>query len=80
MFWLITTMTAATAGWLLILFLPFLLSLAARVGTPKVVCFVTSGLALLLSVQPYSSVLPWTFGMAIALISVRERIRSAYSA
>jgi len=42
-------------------------------------CFVMSGMALLLSVQPYSSVLPWTLGMAIAVISVRERIRSPYS-
>ena len=71
-------MTTETAGWLLILFMPFLLSLAAKVSTPKVLCFVMSGMALLLSVQPYSSVLPWTLGMAIAVISVRERIRSAY--
>ena len=68
---------AATAGWLLFPFLPFLVSLAAKVATPKVLCFVTSALALLMSVQPYSAVLPWTFGMAIAVISVRERIRSA---
>jgi hypothetical protein len=71
-------MTTETAGWLLILFMPFLLSLAAKVATPKVLCFVMSGMALLLSVQPYSSVLPWGLGMAIALISVRERFRSAY--
>jgi len=71
-------MTTETVGWLLILFLPFLLSLAAKVSTPKVLCLVMSAMALLLSVQPYSSVLPWALGMVIALISVRERIRSAY--
>ena len=70
-------MTPETAGCVLILLLPFLLSLA-KVATPKVLCFVMSGMALLLSVQPYSSVLPWGLGMAIAAISVRERIRSAY--
>ncbi len=71
-------MTPETTGWPLILILPFLLSLAAKVSTPKVLCFVMSAMALLLSVQPYSSVLPWALGMAIAVISVRERIRSAY--
>jgi hypothetical protein len=71
-------MTAATAGWLFILFLSFLVALAAKVAIPKVLCLVASTLALLLSVQPYSAVLPWTLGMAIAVIAVRERIRSAY--
>ena len=32
-------------------------------------------LALLLSVKEYGAVLPWIAGMAIALISVWERIR-----
>jgi hypothetical protein len=73
-----TIMTTETAGWVLVLFLPFLLSLAARVSTPKVLCFVISAMALLLSVHPYSSVLPWGLGMAIAVVSVRERIRSAH--
>jgi hypothetical protein len=68
-------MTSVTAGTLLILFLPFLLSLAGKAGTPKVLCLVTSILALLLSVEPYRAVLPWIAGMAIAVVSVRERIR-----
>jgi hypothetical protein len=38
---------------------------------------VTSTLALRISVQPYSAALPWTLAMAIAVISVRERTRSA---
>jgi hypothetical protein len=69
--------TSATAGWLFLLFLPFLVSLAAKVATPKVLCFMSSMLALLLSIKPYSAVLPWALGMAIAVISLRERIRSA---
>jgi hypothetical protein len=59
----------------LIFWLPFLLSLAARGAMPKVLCFVTSMLALLLSVEPYRAVLPWAVGMAIAVVAVRERIR-----
>ena len=70
-------MTTVTAGWLFILVLPFLLSLAAKVATPKLLCFVSSVLALLLSVKPYHAALPWTLGMVIAVISVHERIRSA---
>jgi hypothetical protein len=31
-------------------------------------------LALLLSVEHYAAALPWAIGMAIAVISVRERI------
>ena len=51
-------MTALTAGTLLVLFLPFLLSLAGQAGTPKVLCFVTSLLATLLSVREFGAVLP----------------------
>jgi hypothetical protein len=42
-----------TAGTFLILLLPFLLSLAGKAGTPRVLCLVTSILALLLSVEPF---------------------------
>jgi hypothetical protein len=66
-------MTAVAAGTLLILFLPFLLSLAVQAAMPKVLCLVTSILALLLSVDKYAALLPWSIGMAIAVISVRER-------
>ena len=66
-------MAALTAGMLLLLFLPFLLSLAGQAGMPKMLCLVTSVLAMLLSVEPYGAVLPWCLGMAIAAISVRER-------
>lgn len=37
-------------------------------------------MALLLSVKPYGAVLPWGIGMAIAVISVRERIRKLRAA
>jgi hypothetical protein len=52
-------MTALTAGTLLVLFLPFLLSLAGQAGTPMVLCFVTSMLAMLLSVGEFGAVLLW---------------------
>jgi hypothetical protein len=68
-------MTAAIAGTLVVLFLPFLLSLAGQGGMPKMLCLVASLLALLLSVREYAAVLPWTIGMVIAVISVREKIQ-----
>jgi hypothetical protein len=68
-------MTTLTAGMLLAVFLPFLLSLAGQAGMPKMLCFVASVLAMLLSVEPYGAVLPWCIGMAIAAISVRERLQ-----
>ena len=69
--------TAATAEVLLLTFMPFLVSLAGRVTQPKVLCFVCSLMALLLSIEPWRAVLPWGLGMAIAVIAVRERFRSA---
>jgi hypothetical protein len=68
-------MTAAVAGTLVVLFLPLLLSLAGQGGLPKMLCLVASLLALLLSVREYAAVLPWTIGMVIAAISVREKIQ-----
>jgi hypothetical protein len=50
-------MTAATAGLLVLLFLPFLLSLAARPVMPKILCLETSVLALLFSQDIYRVVL-----------------------
>ena len=64
-----------TAGTLLILFLPFLLSLAAQSAMARMLCLVTSILALLLSVEEYRAVLPWVIGMIVALIALWERIR-----
>jgi hypothetical protein len=66
-------MIAVAAGALLVLFLPFLLSLAGQATMPKVLCLVASLLALLLSVDKFAVVLPWSIGMAIAVISVRAR-------
>jgi hypothetical protein len=68
-------MIVTTAGMLLVLFLPFLISLAGQAGQPKMLCLVTSLLALLLSFDPYRAALPWAIGMAIAIMSVRERFR-----
>jgi hypothetical protein len=67
-----------TAGWLLLFFLPFLLSLAGNAPMPWLLCFVASLLAMLLSVQPGAAALPWGVGMVIAAIAVRERVRSAF--
>ena len=59
----------------LILFLPFLLSLAGQGAMPKLLTLYTSILALLLRVDVYGAELPWIIGMIIASVSVRERIR-----
>jgi hypothetical protein len=67
-------MIAVTAGTFLILFLPFLLSLAGKAGTPMVLCLATSIFALLLSVEPFGAGLPWIVGMVVAIVSIRERI------
>ena len=53
-----TPMTAATATLLLVIFLPFLLSLAAEVAMPKVLCFMASLLALLLVSNPTARCCP----------------------
>jgi hypothetical protein len=58
----ITPMTLAAAGTLLLLVLPFLLSLAAQGAMPKVLCFVTSMLAVLLSVEPIAPCCPGCLG------------------
>jgi hypothetical protein len=73
---LVMSTTAAAVGLVLVIFLPFLVSLAGKVNQPKALCFVCSLMALLLSIEPYRAVLPWTLGMAIAVIAVRERFRS----
>jgi hypothetical protein len=68
-----------SAAWLLVFFLPFLLSLAGNAPLPWLLCFVASLLAMLMSVQPGGAVLPWGVGMVIAVIAVRERIRAIYN-
>ncbi|SDN15491.1 hypothetical protein [Afipia sp. GAS231] len=60
---------------LFVLFLPFLFSLFGQSAVAKMLCLVTSILAMLLSVEPYGAVLPWSFGALIAAVSVWERIR-----
>ena len=65
----------AATGTLLVLLLPFLLSLAGRATMPRMLCLVTSLLALLLSVKPYGAVVPWLVGMIIAAVAVYERLR-----
>jgi hypothetical protein len=65
-----------SATWLLLFFLPFLLSLLGKAPMPRVLCFVSSAMAMLLSVQPGAAVFPWGLGMVIAVISVRERVRA----
>jgi hypothetical protein len=72
-------MTVMTASALLVLLLPFLISLAGQAGQPKMLCLVTSLLALLLSFDPYRAALPWAIGMAIAVISVRESFHQRHA-
>ncbi|HLG83904.1 MAG TPA: hypothetical protein VKY22_23070 [Bradyrhizobium sp.] len=69
------SMTNTTSAWLLLIFLPFLLALAGKAPMPKMLCLVTSLLALLMSVEPGRSVLPWGIGMILALVSLWERFR-----
>ena len=64
-----------TAVELLILLAPFLLSLFGQSAQAKLLCLVTSIVALLLNVEPYGAVLPWVLGAIIAGVSVWERIR-----
>ena len=45
---------------------------------PRLLCFVSSLLAMLMSVQPGAAVLPWGLGMIVAMVSVRERIRTVF--
>jgi len=66
-----------TASFLLLLFLPFLLSLAGKAPTVKVLCFMSGLLALLGSAEPYGAVMPWLFGMIFAVVAVFERLRSS---
>jgi hypothetical protein len=66
-----------SAGWLLFFFLPFLLSLVGRAPMPWLLCFVTSLLSMLLSVEPGSAAFPWGLGMVVAAVSAHERIRAA---
>jgi hypothetical protein len=64
-------MSTATAGLILILFLPFLLSLFGRAAMPKMLCLVASLIAALLAVKFYVAAVPWLAGMVVAGISVR---------
>jgi hypothetical protein len=64
-----------TAAFYLLLCLPLLLSLAARGALPKVLGFVSSLFAILLSVEPGGAALPWATGMTIVSVALYERFR-----
>ena len=64
------------AGMLLLSFLPFIVSLFGKAPMPRLLCSICGLLTMLLSVVPFEALLPWTLGMAIAVISVCERIWS----
>jgi hypothetical protein len=68
-------MSAVTIGTLLIIFLPFLLSLFGQSAEAKMLCLTSSILGLLLSVDEYGAVMPWVLGTIVAAVSVWERIR-----
>ena len=55
---------------ILLLFLPFLLSLLGKAAMPKMLCLVASLVAALLAVKLYPAVVPWIAGMTIAATSV----------
>jgi hypothetical protein len=62
------------SGMHLIVWLPFLLSLAAWCGAPKMLCLIARIVVLALSVEN-AAVLDWTIGTAVAGLPVRERIQ-----
>jgi hypothetical protein len=64
-----------TAAFYLLLCLPLFLSFAARGAVPKVLGFVSSLFAILLSVEPGGAVLPWATGMTIVSVALYERFR-----
>jgi hypothetical protein len=68
-------MSTHTAGMILLLFLPFLLSLLGKAAMPKMLCLVASLVAALLAVKFYLAILPWAAGLAIAVISVHAGCR-----
>ena len=68
-------MSTVTIGTLLIIFLPFLLSLVGQGRQAKMLCLISSILGLLLSVSEYGAVMPFVLGMIVAVVSVWERIR-----
>lgn len=68
-------MSAVTMGTLLIIFLPFLLSLFGQSSQAKMLCLLASMMGLLLSVEQYGAVMPWVLGMIVAVVSVWERFR-----
>ena len=68
-------MSAATIGTLLVIFLPFLLSLFGQSAQARMLCLIFSILGLLLSVEEYGAVMPWALGMIVAAVSLWERIR-----
>jgi hypothetical protein len=65
-------MFTISAGMILLLFTPFLLSLMGSALMPKMLCLVASLVAALLAVELYAAIIPWAAGMVIAAISVRE--------
>jgi hypothetical protein len=65
-------MCPISAGLILLLFTPFLLSLMGKAMMPKMLCLVASLVAAMLAVEFYAAFVPWAIGMAIAVISVRE--------
>jgi hypothetical protein len=76
------SLTAIAAATLLLSFLPFLLSLAGQ-GSKEgfkatTLCLITSTFTLLLSHEPDRAGIAWIAGMALALVSIWERIRQRY--
>lgn len=67
-------MTDIVSATHLMLLLPFLLSLAALCGAPKLLCLIARIVVLLLSVEN-AALLDWMIGTAVAGLPIGERIR-----
>jgi hypothetical protein len=68
-------MSAVIMRTLLVIFLPFLLSLFGKSAQAKILCLLSSILGLLLSASEYGAVMPFVLGMVMAVVSVWERFR-----
>lgn len=56
--------------------MPFLLALTSRTGRAIVPCLLTSIVTVLLGGEPHRAVVTWCFGMLIAAVALRERLRA----
>ena len=74
-------MTAVISVSQLIVLLPFAISLAARIGVPKLLCFAARVAALLLlGVENSAAILDFMIGTAVAGLPIQQRIQHCRAA